>query len=148
MAFVYRIYDAGDRLLYVGMSARSAKRRIGQHMQKPWGEAIERWRIDSYATATEAREAEAKAIFAERPLHNVDHVFGSPEGREAWTEADWRHYFTHMRDLGATRDDPHIELAWIEFAQRFRRPHVLPPVRLGNQWSGYTAVPFVGAEVI
>ena len=72
--YVYRLYDADDRLLYVGCTRRFAK-RLQEHMRdKEWAAQIDRWTIsDPYPNRDEARAAEAAAIRDEAPRHNRVH---------------------------------------------------------------------------
>jgi hypothetical protein len=70
-AAVYRLYDANDALLYVGMSL-SVGSRLSIHRSKaPWRGDVDREEITWYRSAADARSAEARAIAEEHPVHNV-----------------------------------------------------------------------------
>jgi predicted GIY-YIG superfamily endonuclease len=68
---LYRLFDANGRLLYVGISL-SAVARLKQHEQtKHWSNSIARVEVERFSSRSEACRAEAKAILAENPAHNV-----------------------------------------------------------------------------
>lgn len=75
---LYRIYDASDQLLYVGISysaiERLAKHKVTQH----WFASVARVERQDLGdvTRTEAQSIEADVIRAERPLHNKIHNAG------------------------------------------------------------------------
>lgn len=77
MTAVYRLYDADDALLYVGVANRPAE-RWGTHANRPWWTRVARTEITQYPTREEALRGEAKAIRAEHPLHNQ--VVPNPDG--------------------------------------------------------------------
>lgn len=67
---VYRLFDAGGDLLYIGRS-NNVERRILQHrQQQPWGSSISRWSTVDYPTRQDAHQAEQRAICAEDPTYN------------------------------------------------------------------------------
>ena len=69
--FLYRHFDADDRLLYVGISL-SALTRLSQHRENAhWFALIRRVAIELHPTRRAALEAERDAIRRERPIHNV-----------------------------------------------------------------------------
>lgn len=68
---LYRLYDAGGALLYVGITG-ALKLRMSQHAaEKPWWSAITRKTVAWYPSRAEAVAAEAEAITLEAPVHNV-----------------------------------------------------------------------------
>ncbi len=68
---LYRLFDADDRLLYVGISLR-LPRRIKEHSKdKPWWMDVTRSTFEHFPTRAEAQAAEAHAIIVENPAHNV-----------------------------------------------------------------------------
>lgn len=70
MIALYRHFDAAGRLLYVGIS-RSVTARLAQHAKSGWDHLIARVEIERFPTREDAERAERKAIWAERPIHNV-----------------------------------------------------------------------------
>lgn len=69
-AFVYRAYDAENRLLYVGCAYRW-KLRKSAHSKKFWHRDAVRWEAEEFPCRSEADVAERVAIETEHPLHNV-----------------------------------------------------------------------------
>ena len=70
---LYRHYDAKSRLLYVGISTNPFQ-RLKQHMQgADWSHRVATIKIAWFPSRYEASVAEAVAIKAERPRHNVQH---------------------------------------------------------------------------
>ena len=70
---VYRMYRVDGVLLYIGQSGAPA-RRIEQHVVGgDWPLAVVRIAVEWHPTREIAVLAEARAIAAERPLHNVAH---------------------------------------------------------------------------
>ena len=68
---LYRHFNNEGVLLYVGISLSSIN-RLGQHKDNShWFETISRVEIENFKTREEAIEAEAKAIFHEKPKHNI-----------------------------------------------------------------------------
>ena len=68
---LYRLYDAADALLYVGITGNLEVRFATHASLKPWWPEVGRRTVELYATRTSAAEAELEAIGLERPLHNV-----------------------------------------------------------------------------
>lgn len=68
--FLYRLFDEGDCLLYVGISSRVAI-RLSQHFEtQPWFPEVGKITWETYPTRYLAEWAEKEAIRAERPLFN------------------------------------------------------------------------------
>lgn len=68
---LYRMFDADNTLLYVGIT-NSLQRRLKQHSEeKPWFRRIDRIEIERFATRKEVEYAERQAIINEDPLHNI-----------------------------------------------------------------------------
>ncbi|MGA0615617.1 integrase arm-type DNA-binding domain-containing protein [Paracoccus sp. KR1-242] len=74
---VYRYYDAEDRLLYVGCSARPFH-RVTNHKDKPWMNDVARATFERFPNFWLARQSEAEAIRSEAPLYNVLHNEANP----------------------------------------------------------------------
>lgn len=71
MTHLYRHFNAGGELLYVGISL-SAVHRLGQHKEHShWFSTISRVEIQKFETREEALLAETHAIRDEKPKHNI-----------------------------------------------------------------------------
>lgn len=86
MTVLYRAFDQDDKLLYVGITDR-IDQRIGAHGRtSPWAGDVARWAVEAFQTRAEAEAAEASAISAESPMHNVTFT-GKPRARSGEDEA-------------------------------------------------------------
>lgn len=72
-AALYRLYDANDRLLYVGMTSDPKKRWAAHAVRKPWWPEVATRDVEWFADRKAAQEAEAAAIRGESPLYNHQH---------------------------------------------------------------------------
>lgn len=73
MTTLYRLFDAQDELLYVGISDNWSG-RLRQHVKgKPWSPEITRVQLAEFPSRDDALGAEREAILAERPRFNVTH---------------------------------------------------------------------------
>jgi predicted GIY-YIG superfamily endonuclease len=71
--FLYRLFNDGDELLYVGISGRVTA-RIESHLQsKPWRHQIAHMRAVGFPSRDAARKAEREAIRLENPKYNIQH---------------------------------------------------------------------------
>jgi hypothetical protein len=70
---LYRLFDKKGSLLYVGISLSPAQRWVHHSEHKDWWPQVARIEFDWLASRVEALRAEAEAIRAERPIHNVQH---------------------------------------------------------------------------
>lgn len=121
---LYRMFNATDDLLYVGLT-NNPKGRIGNHAVKDWWISVAYIRLEHFATRDELKAAETKAIREERPLFNATFTpftarwcqsegHGAPRGRRCEDCDDAYHAFLHEReeadsDVGLAhtlRDDP------------------------------------------
>lgn len=79
---IYRFYDQGDRLLYVGI-AEDPKQRWAQHAaDKPWWQDVVRRDVEWLATREAAEATEREAIICEKPLHNAKHALPEVSSEE------------------------------------------------------------------
>jgi predicted GIY-YIG superfamily endonuclease len=81
---LYRLFDATDRLLYVGITNNPDFRLYEQHAkEKPWWGDVDqqRTRIVWYDDRPSALRCELAAIHDEKPIHNVVGVRGRPGTR-------------------------------------------------------------------
>jgi predicted GIY-YIG superfamily endonuclease len=70
---LYRYFDAGKRLLYVGIS-NNAVQRLAQHLRDAkWARAIASVEMEHFSTRRQAIYEEVRAIETEKPLWNVLH---------------------------------------------------------------------------
>lgn len=67
---VYRLYDANGELLYIGSSDNPEKRWTAHRSTKPWWPQVARHEV-TWHPWREAWGVEARAIWNERPKHNV-----------------------------------------------------------------------------
>lgn len=71
---LYRLFDAQERLLYVGISMSTMCRMTQHRLAKSWWDEVATVRIEhlDVGLRTEAEAIERAAIIAEQPLHNVN----------------------------------------------------------------------------
>lgn len=85
---LYRLFNADDRLLYVGIS-NDPKVRWKQHLgDKSWAPDVVMRVIEWYESRSAALLAEIKAIKNERPEHNVVHRHPQPAPAEPREPSD------------------------------------------------------------
>ena len=70
---VYRLYDVGDRLLYIGITT-DPQIRWQAHSGRSWWPEVARKEVRWFDKRAEAEAVETAAIKAERPLHNRAHA--------------------------------------------------------------------------
>lgn len=75
---LYRFYDPGGALLYVGITANIAQRWEDHSADKFWWPRVARKTVMLYGSRKEALDAESIAILKESPIHNVA---GQPPAR-------------------------------------------------------------------
>lgn len=71
---VYRLYDANDTLLYVGVATAPDARLKAHSKHKSWWGDVARTSLDWYPDRETALAAETAAIRSERPKYNVRHA--------------------------------------------------------------------------
>lgn len=81
---LYRLYDTGGALLYIGIAANPERRFDGHESTKSWWPHVDRnlTKIEWYDTRTDAEAAEDEAIRTEHALHNVARSPWAPKPRE------------------------------------------------------------------
>lgn len=67
---LYRAYDNGGRLLYIGITNNFNRRLSGHAGKSGWAPLVDRWERQEYLTRSSAMTAEARAICAEDPEFN------------------------------------------------------------------------------
>jgi predicted GIY-YIG superfamily endonuclease len=70
---LYRLYDAEDHLLYVGISQNFAQRWSQHAGLKPWWADVTKTTVEHFPTRAAALAAEREAIKSEGPIYNVVH---------------------------------------------------------------------------
>jgi predicted GIY-YIG superfamily endonuclease len=70
---LYRFFDAGEQLLYIGITANPPQRFKAHQTEKGWWDAVSGIRIETFESRAQLVEAERVAIQAERPLYNIVH---------------------------------------------------------------------------
>lgn len=68
---VYRLYENGGRLLYVGVTWSPTVRFEQHRAEKYWFAHVAYAEIEWYPTRAIAEDEEARAIWLEAPLHNI-----------------------------------------------------------------------------
>lgn len=99
---LYRIFDARDRLLYVGIS-KSALRRLSEHLRKDW--PISRVEIVTFDGVEAARSAESFAIRTEGPLLNIAGSTGPPARKQTKEPRKWKLNWYWLKE-GEVPDGP------------------------------------------
>lgn len=93
--YLYRHFDKDGSLLYVGQSIKPLD-RLRQHKEcSHWFDDIVTVKIERFSTRSDAIQAERKAIYEEKPLHNIRRPTHQPEQYEALEEvndADWSRF--------------------------------------------------------
>ncbi|GAA0454020.1 GntR family transcriptional regulator [Streptomyces sp. NPDC046215] len=70
---LYRLYDADERLLYVGITSNPKARMAHHATSKPWWSTVITRETEWFDTREAATAAEVSAILAEKPVHNRTH---------------------------------------------------------------------------
>lgn len=100
--YVYRCYDADDRLIYVGCTV-SPVQRMDQHRQTSWWhEQVARTRFIVFPNRDYALSMERQAIADENPRWNV-----RGRDRALWTADDYRDAHFAMLKKGAAETRVH-----------------------------------------
>lgn len=88
-ATVYRLFDAGGVLLYVGVSLNPFARFAAHRSERSWFFDVASVTFEHFDSRVEALEAEARAIRDEGPKYNL-HVASSRSLANDRAEAAWR----------------------------------------------------------
>lgn len=67
---VYRCFDSAGNLLYIGSTFQRNQRFRSHELTSQWWAQAADIKLEKFQSIAEARFAEAKAIFAEKPPHN------------------------------------------------------------------------------
>lgn len=69
--WLYRMFDAEGRLLYIGVTEQGIRRWLQHQQRKPWFADVRAWTVEVMPDGDTARAAEREAIASESPRHNV-----------------------------------------------------------------------------
>ena len=75
---LYRAYNAGGQLLYIGISFRMVGRLMSHKRTAHWFADVTSISIERHPNREAALVAEAAAIATERPIYNISHAVRSP----------------------------------------------------------------------
>lgn len=116
--WVYRCYDAGDELLYVGVTGRGLRRLAHEHAKRAeWAAHVACIEVEHYATLEAAFMRERALIVERHPRFNLQHADGAltaiPEGAMP----------THWLSIDDLADWLDAEVAWIGAKMEQGMPH-------------------------
>jgi predicted GIY-YIG superfamily endonuclease len=144
---LYRFYDAGDVLLYVGITAALPARLNRHNDDKPWWGTVSRITVEHFKDRANVLAAERTAIQAECPLHNIQHNMGGrqstrfhgrtgaiPPGTQTWTFASlhsgfrwteplWLYWEVHCDPISDSYRLDEVEASdlWREWLRQYPR---------------------------
>ncbi len=72
--WLYRLYDAADALLYVGVTKHGVRRFAEHEASKSWWAQVAYGTVETYGSRADVLAAERRAIYREKPRHNVAHA--------------------------------------------------------------------------
>lgn len=67
---VYRLFNEGDELLYVGIS-RNPMARWAEHAERHWWAQVSQFTVEWHPTREAALSVELQTIHDDKPAHNV-----------------------------------------------------------------------------
>lgn len=85
---LYRLYDANDVLLYLGISFMPAARWEQHQNDKHWTHLVVRTTVEWYPTRRAALAAEARATKTEKPLHDSSWRKSAAGERPQWLDPE------------------------------------------------------------
>lgn len=98
--FVYRCYDTAGDLIYVGCSVNPVARVEGHRLNSWWGNQIATVRNLVFPNGDVALYQERKAIYEEKPKHNIKNRWYKLDTRAHWTVDDYDHFAEAIRRGG------------------------------------------------
>jgi excisionase family DNA binding protein len=88
VTYLYRHFDAGGTLLYVGVSLSTLVRLMQHRHVSPWWEEIATVSISSFASREDALVAERQAVEGEKPRYNKMLQLPKPKPKPLATKVD------------------------------------------------------------
>src|SRR5690349_19519425 len=92
--YLYRLYDAGGSLLYIGCSSDVARRLKSHRSTQPWWLEVAAYDSEGPYRRLDGLRREQSAIFCEHPRYNRQHNPVPPARREF--DEDFIAYMIHM----------------------------------------------------
>lgn len=132
-AYVYEVYDAQGRLIYVG-STRDVFIRMQQHVTDSWWiDQVARVKASVYPTVSEARAEEVRRIRSLHPRWNVHRL----PARHTWGQAQYHDYLIAKANrvsgnYYADRYANHYRRIAAEYRFRFGCDLMIPAVLAGR----------------
>lgn len=123
---LYRLFDAADQLLYVGISTQPETRWTQHAADKPWWPLVQHRKVEWHPDREAAETAERAAISTEEPLYNTAGAKRSllathfPIG-QSMTQAQARLRFSDVLDV------TQFSGGCIEITRRGKRSGILVP---------------------
>lgn len=87
---LYRLYDANDVLLYIGISRAPDWRMKGHLLDKEWFHLVARRTVQWYSSRSAALAAEAAATAAEKPVHDSSWRRTNHTDKPQWRDVQGR----------------------------------------------------------
>lgn len=87
---LYRLYDANDVLLYIGITWSPNWRMKGHLLDKEWMHLVARRTVEWYPDRPSALAAEAAATAAEKPLHDSSWRHTNRNDKPQWRDVEGR----------------------------------------------------------
>lgn len=121
--YVYRVYDADERLIYIGCTENLAGRLRAHRMNSWWSSQAARVVAKVYRDKRCGRAAELAAIKSENPRWNIK---GRYSNTSSWTPQDFHDYYTAVENAAPATPARTTHLHNI--SRRFKRVfgHELP----------------------
>lgn len=113
---LYRLYDAEDTLLYVGVSVEPFRRMTQHAAEQAWWGTVARTTIETFPDREAALTAEREAICTEQPHYNVIH---GPQKRRNAKPYEGHRFADAMPDLAErlralTAEREAVDVEWRE----------------------------------
>lgn len=89
---LYRLFDAADQLLYLGISFNPDVRWEQHQNEKHWAHQVVRRTVEWYPTRSAAEAAEERATEVENPLHDSSWRKTSGGERPTWLDPEGQQY--------------------------------------------------------